>query len=153
MCGSTLPSTSALDGGWSAPRPRPLEPPSQKKPSTHCTRGWVGPTAALNGCGKSRPTGIRFPDRRARSESLYRLNYRGYVVGFTITKHYSLLALQQWSQFYNTKTLQPTDLTTMEPTGSNKRCFPDQITDRKERKDLLPYTELHKCQAPGRRGN
>ena len=31
---------------------------------------WVGPRAGLDGCGKSRPrTGIRSPDRRARSEN------------------------------------------------------------------------------------
>jgi len=37
----------------------------------------VGPMAGLDGCGKSRPTGILSPDRPARSESLYRLSYRG----------------------------------------------------------------------------
>ena len=35
------------------------------------------PGKTLDGCGKSRPpTGIRSPDRPARSESLYRLRYR-----------------------------------------------------------------------------
>jgi hypothetical protein len=29
----------------------------------------VGPRARLDGCGKSRPTGIRSPDRPARSKS------------------------------------------------------------------------------------
>ena len=33
---------------------------------THCTGGWVGPRAGLDG-GKSRHTGIRSPDRPARS--------------------------------------------------------------------------------------
>ena len=38
----------------------------------------MGPTAGLDRCGKSRPpTGIRSPDRSARSESLYRESYRG----------------------------------------------------------------------------
>jgi hypothetical protein len=37
----------------------------------------VGPGAGLDGCGKSRPTGIRSPDLPARSESLYRLRYPG----------------------------------------------------------------------------
>jgi len=27
-----------------------------KETSTHCTGGWVGPRAGLDGCGKSRPT-------------------------------------------------------------------------------------------------
>jgi len=38
----------------------------------------VGPKAALDGRVKSRPpTGIRSPDRPDRSESQYRLSYRG----------------------------------------------------------------------------
>jgi hypothetical protein len=36
-----------------------------------------GSQGFLDGCGKSRPSGIRFPDRPARSESLYRLRYHG----------------------------------------------------------------------------
>jgi hypothetical protein len=35
----------------------------------------VGPRASLDRCGKSRPTGIRSPDRPALSQSLYRLRY------------------------------------------------------------------------------
>ena len=42
---------------------------------THCTGGWVGLRAGLDWYGKSRPTGIRFPDRPARRQSLYRLRY------------------------------------------------------------------------------
>jgi hypothetical protein len=48
-----------------------------KRPSTFSIGGWVDPRAGLDGFGKSRLTGIRSPDRPARSESLYRLNYRG----------------------------------------------------------------------------
>ena len=44
-------------------------------PGTHCTGGWVGPRAGLDCCGKSRPTGIRSPDRPAGRQSLYRLRY------------------------------------------------------------------------------
>jgi hypothetical protein len=33
--------------------PRPLYP--RERPGTHCTGGWVGPTAGLDGCGKLRP--------------------------------------------------------------------------------------------------
>ena len=41
----------------------------------------MGPRAGLDGCGKSRPpTGIRSPDRPARSESLYRLSYPGPIL-------------------------------------------------------------------------
>ena len=32
--------------------PWPLYP--QERPGTHCTGGWVGPRAGLDGCGKSR---------------------------------------------------------------------------------------------------
>ena len=39
----------------------------------------MGPRAGLDGCGKSRPstTGIRSPDRPARSQSLYRIRCAG----------------------------------------------------------------------------
>ena len=33
--------------------PQPLYP--RERPGTHCMEGWVGPTAGLDGCGKSRP--------------------------------------------------------------------------------------------------
>jgi len=33
--------------------PRPLYP--RERPGTHCIRGWVGPRAGLDGCGKSPP--------------------------------------------------------------------------------------------------
>jgi len=48
----------------------------------------VGPRAGLDGCGKTRPppTGIRFPDRPARSESLYRLSHPVHLEG----KKYSI---------------------------------------------------------------
>ena len=35
----------------------------------------MGVRAGLDWCGKSRPTGIRSPDRPARRQSLYRLSY------------------------------------------------------------------------------
>jgi hypothetical protein len=55
----------------------PATLPPGKIPVTHFIGGWVGPRACLDGCRKSRPTGIRSPDRPARSESLYRLRYPG----------------------------------------------------------------------------
>ena len=72
----TLPSTSAVDGGWVvSTTPRSLY--RRERTGTHCTGGWVGPRVGLDGYGKCCPTGIRSPDRPARSESLYRLSYRG----------------------------------------------------------------------------
>ena len=55
----------------------------RQRPGTHFTGGWVGPRAGLDRCGKSRPppTGIRSPDRPARSQSLYRLSYRVHKLG------------------------------------------------------------------------
>ena len=69
--------TSALRWGWVvSTTPRPLYP--REGPGTHCTGGWMGPRVRLDGCGKSHPhTGIRSPDRPARSESLNRLSYPG----------------------------------------------------------------------------
>ena len=55
--------------------PWPLYP--LERPGTHCVGGWVGPSSGLDGRGKSRPTGIRFPDCPARSKSLYGLSYPG----------------------------------------------------------------------------
>ena len=40
--------------GWVViAKSRPLYP--RERPGTHCTGGWVGPRASLEGCGKSRP--------------------------------------------------------------------------------------------------
>src|SRR5215469_15988896 len=55
--------------------PWPLYP--RERPGTHCIGGWVGTRDGLDGCGKSCPTGIRYPDRPALSESLDRLSYPG----------------------------------------------------------------------------
>jgi hypothetical protein len=38
--------------------PRPLYP--RERPGTRCIGGWVGPRPALDRCGKSHPTGIRW---------------------------------------------------------------------------------------------
>jgi len=71
---STISLTLAM--GWVVnSTPRPLYP--RERPGTHRIGGWVGPRVGLEGWGKSRPptTGIRSPNRRARSQSLYRLSY------------------------------------------------------------------------------
>jgi hypothetical protein len=55
--------------------PRPLYP--REVPGTHCTGGWVA-SGPVWTCAKNlAPTGIRSPDRPARSQSLYRLSYPG----------------------------------------------------------------------------
>ena len=80
MYSSTLPSTSALDGGgWSTPSPQPLY--ARESAGTHCTGGWVGPRAGLARCGKSRPapefdlrtvqfTGVAIPTELSRPRSI-----------------------------------------------------------------------------------
>ena len=74
MYSSTLSLTSVLDG-VGGQRYGPAVLPSGKRPGTHCTGGWVGPRAGLDGCGKSRPHRDLISVRPARSELLYRLNY------------------------------------------------------------------------------
>ena len=51
---STPSLTSVLDGGGLS-TPLPSRFTAGKRPSTHYTGGWVGPMAALGGCGKFRP--------------------------------------------------------------------------------------------------
>ena len=46
--------------GWGViTTPQPLYP--RERPGTHCTGGWVGPRAGLDGCGKSRPHRYSIP--------------------------------------------------------------------------------------------
>jgi hypothetical protein len=60
----------ARRGGVVSITPRPVYP--RERPGTHCTGGWMGPRAGVKNLA---PTGIRSPDRPARSQSLYRLSY------------------------------------------------------------------------------
>ena len=70
----TLSSTSALDeGGWSTPRPGRFD--LGKNPVTFVQEAGWAPGPVWTGAENLAPTGIRSPDRPARSESLYRLSY------------------------------------------------------------------------------
>ena len=76
--------TAALQGReWPAARHgRTL--PTKKRLGTHCTGGWVGPRAGLEG--------IRSPDSPARSQSLYRLSYpdhHSYTIPYNKNKKYT----------------------------------------------------------------
>ena len=83
--------TTALEGGeGTASRPGALYP--RERPSTQFTGGWVGPRAGLNRCVKCRPTGIRYPDRPARSQSLYRLRYPAHSEIWAVSKMVRILA-------------------------------------------------------------
>jgi hypothetical protein len=57
---------------------RPLYP--RERAGTHYIGGWVGPTAGLNGCRKSRSNGIRSPDLPTCSGLLYRLSYLAHSI-------------------------------------------------------------------------
>ena len=73
-----------MGGGWSTPRPGRFIPEKDPVPIVQ-EAGWVpGPvwTAAENLAS----TGIRSPDRPARSESLYRLSYSGSPVKYSVPK-------------------------------------------------------------------
>ena len=50
----------------------------------------MGPRAGLDGCEKSRPTGIRSPDCPARSQWVYRLSYAGSREGMYSLNMYRL---------------------------------------------------------------
>jgi hypothetical protein len=66
--------TSALEGGeWSAARPGHTLPPG--KDLVPIVQGLGGPQRRSGQAENLAPTRIRSPDRPARSQSLYRLNY------------------------------------------------------------------------------
>jgi hypothetical protein len=69
----------ARRGGWSAPRPGRFTPGKNPVPIVQ-EAGWTpGPVWT---CVKNlAPTGIRSPDRPARSQSLYSLSYPGHCHG------------------------------------------------------------------------
>ena len=68
--------SSALDWGkWSAPRPGRFTPGKISVPSAQ--EAGQAPRLLMTGAENHASTGIRSPDRPARSESLYRLSYSG----------------------------------------------------------------------------
>jgi hypothetical protein len=67
---------STRRGEWSAARPGRFTPGEDPVPIVQ-EAGWT-PGPDWTG-GKSRPTGIRSPDRPARSQSPYRLSYPAHI--------------------------------------------------------------------------
>lgn len=51
----------------------------RKWPGTHCIKGWVSPTAGLEGAENLTRNGIQSQDRTTRSVLLYRRHYPGPV--------------------------------------------------------------------------
>jgi len=83
----------------------------QKRPSTHCTGGWLGLRAGLDRCGKSRPHRDSIPNRPARNQSLYRLSYlaqramcthRNFICCLSAFPHFSTLS-HTWHDFRGKK--------------------------------------------------
>jgi len=70
----TLPLTSAL-AGWLTPGPGSFTSGKDPVPTVQ-EAGWA-PVPFCTGAENLAPTGIRSPDRPARSKSQYRLYYRG----------------------------------------------------------------------------
>ena len=67
--GSPYNRPRRLRRGWVvSTTPRPLYP--RERPGTHCTGGWVGPRAGLDGCGKSRPHRDSIPGMRCEISCL-----------------------------------------------------------------------------------
>ena len=58
----------------------------REKPGTHCTGGWVGPGPVWTGAENLAPTGIRFLDRPARSQSLHRARYPAHATQILVIK-------------------------------------------------------------------
>jgi hypothetical protein len=65
ICKSTLSLTSAVDGGWSTPRSDRFTPGKEPVPIVQ-EAGWA-PGPFWTGAENLVPTGIRSPDRPARS--------------------------------------------------------------------------------------
>ena len=63
--------------GVGGQRHAPAALPPGRRPGTHCIGGWLVPSPDLDGCENLALTGIRSPERPARSESLYGLSYPG----------------------------------------------------------------------------
>ena len=80
----------AVWGGWSAPRWGRFTPGKDPIPIVQ-EAGWA-PGSVWTDAENLTPTGIRSPDRPARSESLYRLHYPGPIIIHILT-HSSLCML------------------------------------------------------------
>ena len=75
-----------MGGGWSTPRPGRFTPGKDPVPVVQ-EAGWAPGPVWMGAENLAPHTGIRSPDRPARSESLYRLSYPGpYLLGCTTDK-------------------------------------------------------------------
>jgi len=74
--------------GWGSQRHAPAALYPRERRGTHCTKGWVGPRAGLDRCGKSRPPpGF---DRRTVQPVASRYTSRGWIIFKTGTATFKL---------------------------------------------------------------
>ena len=78
MYSCTLSLTSELDGGWATSRPGRYTP--EKHPVTIAQEPGIAPGLFWTYEENLAPTGIRFTDHPARSESLYRARGQIYTL-------------------------------------------------------------------------
>jgi hypothetical protein len=78
--------------GWLAPRPGRFTPVERDPVPIVQEAGWA-PGPVWTAVENLAPTGIRSPDRPARSESQYRLSYPGPLTLMTIVVKYQRLSL------------------------------------------------------------
>ena len=74
----------------------------RERPGTHCTGGWVGPRAVWTDAENLASTGIRSPDRPARSQSLYLLSYRAHIVIYAFILVVHLLVIMKIIKMHGT---------------------------------------------------
>ena len=92
--------TAALEGGeWSAARPGRTLPPGNGPVSILQEAGWAPELAWTD--GKSCPHRDSIPDRPARSQSLYRLNYPAHVLADTAVQNNRISKYQMNSIIQN----------------------------------------------------
>ena len=106
----TLSRPRHLDGGgWSAPRLGCFTPGKDPVPIVQ-EAGWA-PEPVWMGSENLSPSGIRSPDRPARSESLYRLSYPGPIIN-------NFNTLNIWHHCLVTGIISPTDFPRYDITNS-----------------------------------
>jgi hypothetical protein len=104
--------TSATRWGWVVSvTPRPRFTPGERTPGTHWIGGWVGLSAGVDAGARRKilcPCRGSKPDRPARSQTLYCLNYRGSVVlGTTLFYRLQYVKFLTTWQFPYSKTVFP----------------------------------------------
>ena len=93
---STLSLTSALDGVGANATPRPLYP-RERDPLPILQEAGQVPGPVWTGAENLAPTGVRSPDRPARSESQFRRRYPGPFTEYWICCKFSEIALERVS--------------------------------------------------------